>query len=287
MSAAYGSGGSRRSGPNLSQYLQDLNEISSPHESPPKNDNPLNDDDLAMFTNTQFIEWGEQGRSQGQGQVDFSASVKDKERPATTAVSGDTAVSSSAVGDFDFGISDEFNSFDFGTFAAPSVSNFPDSLGNLQPLSNNPPSTYAQAGAQQSPYAVPPQAGQKRASDAGHSRQLNFEDQSRFAAEEDKRRRNTAASARFRVKKKAREQALERREKELNDEVAQLKNRITHLETENKWLRGLVMEKTGSKESKFDPKLKAALKVLGKDSDSEEDDKRKSVESEKKAEKAR
>lgn len=165
---------------------------------------------------------------------------------------------------------DDFNSFDFGTFATPNVSSFPDNLGSLQQLQPSQPAAYPAA--QQSPYSVPSHAGQKRPSDAGHSRQMSFEDQSRLAAEEDKRRRNTAASARFRIKKKAREQALEKREKELNDEVAQLKNRITHLETENKWLRGLVMEKTGSKESKFDPKLAAALKVLGKDSDSEEDD---------------
>jgi hypothetical protein len=167
---------------------------------------------------------------------------------------------------------DDFGTFDFGTFANPSVPNFSDNLASLQPLQPNqqayPPT------AQQGPYAVPPQAGAKRSSDASHNRQVSFEEQSRMAAEEDKRRRNTAASARFRIKKKAREQALERREKELSDEVTQLKNRITHLETENKWLRGLVMEKTGAKESKFDPKLAAALKVLGKDSDSEDDDKK-------------
>lgn len=166
---------------------------------------------------------------------------------------------------------DDFNSFDFGTFAAaPSVSSFPDSLGGLQQLQANQSAAYGAA--QQNPYGVPSQQGTKRPSDAGHSRQINFEDQSRVVAEEDKRRRNTAASARFRIKKKAREAALEKREKELNDEVTQLKNRITHLETENKWLRGLVMEKTGAKESRFDPKLAAALKVLGKESDSEEDD---------------
>ncbi|ETS77550.1 hypothetical protein PFICI_11424 [Pestalotiopsis fici W106-1] len=164
---------------------------------------------------------------------------------------------------------DDFNSFDFGTFATPNVPSFPDGLASLQQLQPGQPQAYAPQ--QQGPYAVPPQAGTKRPSDAGHSRQISFEDQSRLAAEEDKRRRNTAASARFRIKKKAREQALEKREKELNDEVTQLKNRITHLETENKWLRGLVMEKTGAKESKFDPKLAAALKVLGKDSDSEDD----------------
>jgi hypothetical protein len=166
---------------------------------------------------------------------------------------------------------DDFNNFDFGTFATPGVPSFPDSLGSLQQL--QPSQSAAYASTHQSPYAVQSHAGSKRPSEADHSRQINFEDQSRVAAEEDKRRRNTAASARFRVKKKAREQALEKREKELNDEVTQLKNRITHLETENKWLRGLVMEKTGAKESKFDPKLAAALKVLGKESDSEEEDK--------------
>lgn len=168
---------------------------------------------------------------------------------------------------------DDFSNFDFGTFASPSVPSFQDSLGTLQPLQPSQQSAYPSA-AHQGPYAVPAQAGSKRPSDAGHSRQPNFEEQSRMAAEEDKRRRNTAASARFRIKKKAREQALERREKELSDEVTALKNRITHLETENKWLRGLVMEKTGAKESKFDPKLAAALKVLGKDSDSEDDEKK-------------
>ncbi|KAM0815164.1 hypothetical protein AB5N19_00958 [Seiridium cardinale] len=177
---------------------------------------------------------------------------------------------------------DDFNNFDFGTFATPGVPSFADSLGSLQQLQPNQSAAYQQA--QQNSYAVPSQQGTKRPSEVGHSRQISFEDQSRVAAEEDKRRRNTAASARFRIKKKAREQALEKREKELNDEVTQLKNRITHLETENKWLRGLVMEKTGAKESKFDPKLAAALKVLGKDSDSDGEDKTAKSEGSSKAE---
>lgn len=92
--------------------------------------------------------------------------------------------------------------------------------------------------------------GDKIASDAApRRRQLSFEEQSRLAAEEDKRRRNTAASARFRVKKKAREQALEKREKELGDKVSALESRISSLETENKWLRELVMEKNGGSDS--------------------------------------
>lgn len=66
---------------------------------------------------------------------------------------------------------------------------------------------------------------------------------SRLAAEEDKRRRNTAASARFRVKKKQREQTLERTAKEMTDKVAALESRIGQLETENKWLKNLITEK--------------------------------------------
>jgi predicted nuclease with TOPRIM domain len=75
-----------------------------------------------------------------------------------------------------------------------------------------------------------------------------------MAAEEDKRRRNTAASARFRVKKKQREQALEQTAKELENKVNGLEQRIGQLETENEWLRGLVVEKNGGE--KNDLKIK-------------------------------
>jgi hypothetical protein len=65
----------------------------------------------------------------------------------------------------------------------------------------------------------------------------------RIAAEEDKRRRNTAASARFRVKKKLREQALEKSAKEMTEKMDRLENRIQQLELENKWLKSLITEK--------------------------------------------
>ncbi|KAK4701893.1 hypothetical protein P7C70_g4340, partial [Phenoliferia sp. Uapishka_3] len=61
------------------------------------------------------------------------------------------------------------------------------------------------------------------------------------AVEEDKRRRNTAASARFRIKKKQREAALESTAKELRDKVASLEREVDTLRTENGWLRGLVV----------------------------------------------
>ncbi|CAA94632.1 Transcription factor zip1 [Schizosaccharomyces pombe] len=62
----------------------------------------------------------------------------------------------------------------------------------------------------------------------------------RTAAEEDKRRRNTAASARFRIKKKLKEQQLERTAKELTEKVAILETRVRELEMENNWLKGLI-----------------------------------------------
>jgi len=68
------------------------------------------------------------------------------------------------------------------------------------------------------------------------------EEIARIAAEEDKRRRNTLASARFRAKKKLREQALEKDHKEMSVKLEKLENRIKELELENKWLRSLVVQ---------------------------------------------
>lgn len=65
-------------------------------------------------------------------------------------------------------------------------------------------------------------------------------------AAEDKRRRNTAASARFRLKKKEREAALERRAKELEERVGELERECEGLRRENGWLKGLVVGVTGA-----------------------------------------
>ncbi|CED82071.1 regulatory protein cys-transcription factor [Phaffia rhodozyma] len=59
--------------------------------------------------------------------------------------------------------------------------------------------------------------------------------------EDDKRRRNTAASARFRAKKKEREQALEKSSKELQNRYALLEKEVESLRRENVWLKGLVV----------------------------------------------
>lgn len=76
-----------------------------------------------------------------------------------------------------------------------------------------------------------------------------MEEAARIAAEEDKRRRNTAASARFRVKKKLREQALERTVKEATDKNTALEARVSQLEQENQWLKNLLTEKNSGKSS--------------------------------------
>lgn len=66
------------------------------------------------------------------------------------------------------------------------------------------------------------------------------------AVEDDRRRRNTEASARFRVKKKVREQALERTAAEMTEKVRGLEERVRQLERENGWLRGLIVERRDS-----------------------------------------
>lgn len=65
---------------------------------------------------------------------------------------------------------------------------------------------------------------------------------------ESKRLRNTAASARFRAKKKRREQSLERNTREKKEKLAKLEGRIAELEAENQWLKDLIMEKNDTKE---------------------------------------
>lgn len=72
---------------------------------------------------------------------------------------------------------------------------------------------------------------------------LGREEQGRLAAEEDRRRRNTAASARFRMKKKQREQILERSVRDASEKIASLEACVAQLELENRWLKDLLTEK--------------------------------------------
>src|SRR6202012_3276292 len=89
-----------------------------------------------------------------------------------------------------------------------------------------------------------PQPGEKRKASVTNTIPSpgDLDEQSRMAAEEENRRRNPAASARFRVKKKQREQALEKQAKEMTDKVQQLEGKVQQLEMENKWLKGLITD---------------------------------------------
>ncbi|CAO0791194.1 unnamed protein product [Mucor circinelloides] len=91
-----------------------------------------------------------------------------------------------------------------------------------------------------------------------------YEDESDLSVDDDKRRRNTAASARFRMKKKLREQALEKTTKEMAENVERLESKVKELEMEAKWLRALVIEK--------DPKLLSKQELAADDDDEEAKD---------------
>ncbi len=93
------------------------------------------------------------------------------------------------------------------------------------------------------------------------------------SSEEDKKKRNTAASARFRVKKKMREQQMERATKELKEKVDSLKTQILKLEMENKWLRTMVIEKNEARDRDEFSKLKQKILESSKEQVKLEDSK--------------
>ncbi|KAG7812370.1 hypothetical protein KL921_001602 [Ogataea angusta] len=79
--------------------------------------------------------------------------------------------------------------------------------------------------------------------------------------ETDKRRRNTAASARFRIKKKLKEQEMERKLKELTDLSRNLELKIQQLEMENRLLRNLVVEKGSQRDSEELERLRKKARI--------------------------
>jgi len=202
-----------RRAPNVSRYLANLN--TSPQDITAQQA-PLGlvDDSLDFLTNTEFFDF-------------------DQFNPAAAAAFGQQGVQNDA-----FANGFDFHAFQHNNMTSPST--MPPSPQNG--LANG----YVP---QPQHYAASPVTGddQRKASIVGGMPKAganDMEDMSRMAAEEDKRRRNTAASARFRVKKKQREQALEKQTKEMSDKVLALENKVTQLEMENKWLKSLITEKT-------------------------------------------
>lgn len=157
------------------------------------------------------------------------------------------------MADFDF-LSGDFQFTDFNNFATnPVLDTGMQNLSQAQPQPNHYPLP--------SPYGLPASVSplaqgfdesskKRKLEDVVPATPQNLDENARIAAEEDKRRRNTAASARFRVKKKQREQALEKTAKEMSEKVNMLEVRIQQLETENAWLKGLITEKNGGSASR-------------------------------------
>jgi len=158
-------------------------------------------------------------------------------------------------GDYQFSEYPEFPSIlgDSTAGVVPALDRNPPNLSS--PITTTPPSG-----------AVSSNSGDKQRTDSivDSSQTHALEGASRIAAEEDKRRRNTAASARFRVKKKQREQALERTAKEMTDKCSRLEARIGQLEMENKWLKNLITEKNENKDD-----IAELWRKFNKDSNSE------------------
>ncbi|KAM3420832.1 hypothetical protein BST61_g4073 [Cercospora zeina] len=201
-----------RRAPNVSQYLQGLNEVPPPGQAM-QNDFPF--DDAFDIANVDFLDLDAVGAFPPQPTYDDNSAKN--------------------------GQNYQFN--DFSSFPHTNVTSPTSTIPSPSALHGNYPAQ---------PFAHGPAPGEKRkASVAMPTTAADLEEQSRLAAEEDKRRRNTAASARFRIKKKQREQALEKQAKEMSDKVASLEGKVQQLEMENKWLKELITEKSDVKTLDF------------------------------------
>lgn len=147
-------------------------------------------------------------------------------------------------GDFQF---TDFNNFGANTILDASIPSLPQTQANpysLPPSYGSPTDSISPLG-----QGFDSASKKRKLDDASSILPQSLDEGARVIAEEDKRRRNTAASARFRVKKKQREQALEKTAKDMSDKVNILETRIQQLETENAWLKGLITEKNSGKSS--------------------------------------
>ncbi|KAK7732853.1 hypothetical protein SLS57_000796 [Botryosphaeria dothidea] len=282
------SGYAGRRAPNVSQYLQDLNTVPTPQElQQPQQDNFGIDDDLSLFTNTEFFDFDlgtslpDVSQAPSLDNFDHHAEERAQRRNASIASYGQQQSQSQSQSqqkpqqqqqqqqgkNMDFNFTGEFQSLDFSF----PVGGLPDP--NFQHQPNPYPVQHQNGTSTSSPIsATSPTASSSKRKFDGLTPQsthgLSVEEISRLAAEEDKRRRNTAASARFRIKKKQREQQLEKTAKEMTDKVSSLESRVAQLEMENKWLKGLITEKNDGKNTSEFAEL--YRKFIGNDNSKEE-----------------
>ncbi|KAJ5339258.1 hypothetical protein MYU51_000947 [Penicillium brevicompactum] len=240
-----------RRAPNFSQYIDDLNAIPSPYDQAlqqQQQQTPYNlDTELALFTNTEFFDFD---KFNDLGLPNFD-SVEEKPQNVEQSHAADPNF-------LDFLNNEGLNSIpeyqpELNQNAQVPMHNAhypvaPAPVANQAPIQPAPISAPKVAPAPPAHSMSPPAPviGTKRKNSAKSTE--SAEEAGRHMAEEDKRRRNTAASARFRVKKKQREAALEQTVKETTDKNDILEARVSQLELENHWLRGLIMEKNGADE---------------------------------------
>jgi hypothetical protein len=247
--------GGRRA-PNVSQYIANLNTTVDMASDPFDIDTYGLDDDLAAFTNTEFFDFDmgepasmtplsplnyDAGQEERARRQNASAYHKHNGRPLVDFSStGSKPVDHLLDGDFQF---DDFSNIQ-NVVHDPSMAAMTTSSSSHYPMTAMSPVTPSTASSNSSDTY-----GGKRKVDpmSDPNSALVLEEATRVAAEEDKRRRNTAASARFRIKKKQREQALEKQAKEMTDKVSNLEKKVSQLETENKWLKGLITEKNDNR----------------------------------------
>lgn len=258
-----------RRAPNFSQYLEDLNAIPSPYDQAlqqqqQQQDSFNLDSELSLFTNAEFFDFDKFGDL---SLPTFDSMDNDKSKEDTTNKDQNSDLKFLEFLNEGLGNMNDFSSSDFNNNSNNNVatndqslsvqnapfadaSSGPNGLPNIDttafPNQSSPISAPQSAAPTQTPASNPksPVSTPKRKPSHKPS-PLSVEEAAHISADEDKRRRNTAASARFRVKKKLREQTLEKSVKETTDKNTALEARVTALELENQWLKNLITEKNG------------------------------------------
>ncbi|OJD18392.1 hypothetical protein AJ78_01572 [Emergomyces pasteurianus Ep9510] len=256
------SGYNGRRAPNFSQYLNELNTIPSPYDQAQQAQDLFDvDAELALFTNAEFLDFDPIGNLPVDIPVKFESGegtdISNKNTPTAPLSEGDNIKYIDMLNDFNLpNYTSTFPSpilpmqapvYPLPQQQAPNRNGSPLAPSGLERLVSPQP-TSALSPTHPSPSPSTPsvnQATTRRKQDAMTPGSQSMDEAARLAQEEDKRRRNTAASARFRIKKKEREKNMERTVKDVTAKNAALEARINQLEMENRWLKNLITEKNG------------------------------------------
>ncbi|GAB7361550.1 hypothetical protein MBLNU230_g1603t1 [Neophaeotheca triangularis] len=232
-----------RRAPNVSNYLANLNAL--PQTQPMSTQNEFGlpaDDGLEFLTNAEFFDFD--GFNQDDSFISAPQQQPQQRLQGVQSMGGDGMGMNGQFQFSDLAYQGNIPATGAPQMAPAPVNNIQQAPFPAQPQQQPQPQVQAQQGMH---YSTPPGQASSIGSKRKASSPEEFEEGSRVAAEEDKRRRNTAASARFRVKKKQREQALESQAREMSEKVKMLEGKVNQLEMENKWLKGLITEKGDAK----------------------------------------